>query len=97
MKNDFFNRPFSKSACFSISVSKNRRKDAGIYFIFYNKNLMYIGMSEISVFKRLKDHAKENRIPFDSFDFAIFGQSMNLKALESDLIKKLNPPYNVRL
>ena len=65
----------------------------GVYFLFDNKQLVYIGESN-NVYMRIGQHIKDGTKKFDSF--AIYPCN-DRKKLEGFLIRALMPKYNVSL
>lgn len=69
---------------------------AGVYALFNKSKLVYIGKSDC-LLGRIGEHQKEGVKEFDSFElFPIDGMTeRGLLRIESELIKILNPKYNV--
>lgn len=65
---------------------------AGIYFLYNEDNLVYIGRTE-NLFQRIGTHIHGNK-DFDSFSF-LEVRSRDLEKVEYDLIDFFNPPLNV--
>ena len=66
---------------------------AGVYFLFDNKQLVYIGESN-NVYMRIGQHIKDGTKKFDSFE--VFPCN-DRKKLEGFLIRALMPKYNISL
>ena len=73
----------------NIKINKVR----GVYFLFDDDELVYIGQSE-NILSRIASHLNDKR--FDSYNF-IECQYGNLDALEAKYILKYNPKYNKTL
>lgn len=69
----------------------------GIYFLYKDKTIVYVGMSETNVFNRICSHYLENSKAFDSFSIRNYEDSskMELLSIEASLIKKYSPIYNI--
>ena len=65
----------------------------GVYFLFDNKQLVYIGESD-NIYRRIGQHIYDGTKKFDSFE--IFPCN-DRKKLEGFLIRTLKPKYNVSL
>lgn len=69
----------------------------GLYFLYNDEKIVYVGQSKTNVMQRLCDHFKDNSKIFDSFK--IFDNSnlsdMQLDKKEKYYINKLNPMYNI--
>ena len=65
----------------------------GVYFLFDDKQLVYIGESD-NIYRRIGQHIYEGTKKFDSFE--IFPCN-DRKKLEGFLIRTLKPKYNVSL
>ena len=63
----------------------------GVYFLFDNKQLVYIGESD-NVYMRIGQHIKDGTKKFDSFEIY---PCNDRKKLEGFLIRTLMPKYNV--
>ena len=86
-----------------IKVPKNIPSTTGIYIFKANNKALYIGKS-VNILARVKSHfenakisAKEARIVYDSNKIEYIVTDSDLKAilLESKLIQKYKPKYNV--
>ena len=67
----------------------------GIYFLYLDGRIVYIGKSDGNVFKRICDHFKDDSKKFDSFTFRkCYVSDKELLKIERDLIKQYNPIYN---
>ena len=66
---------------------------AGVYFLFDDKQLVYIGESN-NVYMRIGQHIKDGTKKFDSFEIY---PCNDRKKLEGFLIRALMPKYNVSL
>ena len=62
----------------------------GIYFLFRNEKIVYVGQSE-DIFKRVHNHL--NSKIFDSWNFIEF-QSEDLNEIEANYILLYKPEYN---
>jgi len=68
----------------------------GIYFLYKNNKVVYIGKSDENVMSRICDHFKEGVKDFDSFSIKKRNVSKaKLDKIESSLIKRLKPKYNI--
>jgi len=69
----------------------------GIYKLYFNKKVVYIGMSKTNVMKRITDHYRDKNKIFDSFSFRSCNDlsDKQIELMEADLIKKYRPIYNV--
>ena len=63
----------------------------GVYFLFDNKQLVYIGESN-NVYMRIGQHIKDGKKKFDSFEIY---PCNDRKKLEGFLIRAFTPKYNV--
>ena len=95
------NKSFSKSKE-QLNIENRRYKTEnmffkGIYRLYLNDEIVYIGKSDVNVMKRICDHYFEKTKLFDSFTFTSCNDLNNseLSELESKLIKKYNPKYNI--
>ena len=61
----------------------------GIYFLFANGQLMYVGRS-INLWRRIEEHKRRS---FDSYSF-VPCQVADLTRLEARYIDKFKPPWN---
>lgn len=75
-------------------IEKRGQKKAGLYLLFYNKKLVYIGVSEKNVFQRIRTHFADLEKEFTHFK-VYFGKTYILN--EYELIADLNPRLNKRL
>lgn len=67
----------------------------GIYFLYKNNKIVYIGKSDNNIFRRICDHYEEKSKEFDSFTFKKYDVSNKaLLKIESILIKKYSPICN---
>lgn len=69
----------------------------GIYFLFQNDKIVYVGLSEQSVLNRVGNHVRDNRKQFDNY--AVLPASTGvtkreLYEIERTYIRQLNPKYN---
>ena len=65
----------------------------GVYFLFKNDNLIYIGKS-INIYRRLNDHIKDKY--FDSYSFIKCNSDYEATDLEKRMIIELRPELNIR-
>ena len=65
----------------------------GVYFLFDNKQLVYIGESN-NIYMRIGQNIKDGKKKFDSFEIY---PCNDRKKLEGFLIRALSPKYNVSL
>jgi hypothetical protein len=63
----------------------------GVYFLFYKKELVYIGKSDSHIGGRIKSHEREDRFNFDAF---FIYECDNPTELESALIFDMKPKHN---
>jgi len=83
------------SKCEYIEALQNK----GIYFLYRNNELLYIG-SSINIYSRIKSHYWGNKIPFNCFKFFLMQDGCTMfDVIECEyyLINDLLPPYNKRL
>ncbi|MFA7287604.1 MAG: GIY-YIG nuclease family protein [Melioribacteraceae bacterium] len=67
---------------------------SGIYFLYKNNQLVYIGESRC-IISRVSRHYEENTKQFDKFTFSVFtGTSDARKRKEKALIRRFKPKYN---
>jgi hypothetical protein len=68
----------------------------GLYKLYYNNQVVYVGMSKTNVFNRITDHFNDEDKIFDSFSFKSYLDLSDraLEQIEADVIKKLRPKYN---
>lgn len=81
------------NSIFEISLS-NIISVSGIYFLYEDEKLVYIGQS-IHIHKRVLDHYSEGKKFFNRVFFIRVEQNSLLK-IESELIKEFRPKYNLR-
>lgn len=67
---------------------------SGVYFLYENDELVYIGESE-NVFSRIGTHIKEGVKDFDNWTYVEVDNTKNRKHLESFLINICKPKYNI--
>jgi hypothetical protein len=68
----------------------------GIYFLYFNDKVVYIGQSYENVMQRICDHFRDEGKIFDSFSFKKYDvSSEELLKIEASLIKKIKPKYNI--
>lgn len=68
----------------------------GIYFLFNEGNLVYVGKGW-NCFLRVAEHTRKeshNNKRFTHWNFIEIPESENLGAIERELIKKYRPPLN---
>lgn len=65
----------------------------GVYFLFNNDDLVYIGQS-IRTFERLNDHLDEGAKVFNCYSFVKCDSQQEAKQLEKELIIRYKPPLN---
>ena len=65
----------------------------GVYFLFNNDNLIYIGKS-INIFRRLNDHIKDKY--FDNYSFIKCNTEQEADKLELEMIIKYKPKLNIQ-
>jgi excinuclease UvrABC nuclease subunit len=63
----------------------------GVYFLFYNNTLIYIGQSK-QILIRVSNHFYTKN--FTSFSFVKCNKISEAEILEREFIKKFNPPLN---
>lgn len=71
----------------------------GVYFLYRNKELLYIGSSK-NIYSRIKSHYWKNKIPFNCFKFFLMKDEYTMFDVidfEYLWINDLLPPYNKRL
>ncbi len=68
----------------------------GVYKLFYDNVVVYVGQSRNNVFERISAHLSEQRIKFDSFTFKDCSnlKDSELNEVEIGMIKKWFPKYN---
>lgn len=66
----------------------------GIYFLYKNNDIVYIGQTK-NLISRLAVHLADKNKDFDSYKFLELPHNMNLNKLERFLIKKFKPEYNI--
>lgn len=67
-----------------------------LYFLFKNKELVYIGKS-INLFGRIGNHLMQKNKVFDSFRYLEVPDLIDLEELERIYIVKYRPIYNVQI
>lgn len=67
---------------------------AGIYFLYYNKCLQYIGRSK-DIERRLIEHVRKG-IKYDIYSVIVCDND-RLEALEKECIKEFKPLLNIRM
>ena len=69
----------------------------GIYFLYHDQKIVYIGQSKTNVMQRICDHYAEGLKDFNSFSFLPYTSysDKKLSFKEETLIKKHSPKYNV--
>lgn len=69
----------------------------GVYFLWYDLNLVYIGKSDRSVSSRIDNHHRERKKEFQEAS-AFYAQTQSeaeaIGGLEADLIDRFYPKYN---
>lgn len=70
-------------------------KNKGVYFLYDNEELVYIGMS-INILNRVNSHVREKKMTFNKIKIVHtnFMDKKGIFDLESKLINKHNPRYN---
>lgn len=76
------------------TLPKHDVPSMGVYFLFYNDTLIYIGQSK-RVLIRFDEHFLTKE--FTSFSFIKCKTSYETTILEREFIKKYNPPLNIAL
>ena len=67
--------------------------DTGVYFLVHEGEVVYVGMSQKSILRRMGDHATGD-YEFDSVEWLRFPASV-APAAKRAFIKSLRPHYNV--
>lgn len=67
---------------------------AGVYFLFRDDMLVYVGMSKRNVFARVARHADEGLFPFDSCSVLAVSDGVDIDDLEARLIFRFRPEFN---
>lgn len=69
----------------------------GIYFLYHDQEIVYIGQSKTNVMQRICGHHAEGTKVFNSFSFLPYTSysDKKLSFKEEILIKKYNPKYNI--
>lgn len=67
----------------------------GVYFLFLQKQVVYVGQS-INIFRRLGQHAEKGAIQFDAVSWIECGRE-ELGRLERAYIHLFNPPLNKKV
>lgn len=75
-----------------LSDSNTRGSVSGLYFLFNNEKLVYIGKSS-HIYRRVRTHIRQKQKQFNTF--AVHKVSHNVFELESKLIEIYKPKYNV--
>lgn len=73
-----------------IKVSTNTR---GVYFLYDQKELVYIGQSKHMI-HRIYDHINQKTKQFDSYKLINVSKKDNLTMIEDFYIRKHKPKYN---
>ncbi len=66
---------------------------AGIYFLIYKENIVYVGISKESCNLRIQTHKKDNK-KFDRYFIIVCENSEERELLEAEYIFKFSPKYN---
>lgn len=72
---------------------KKYKPICGVYFLFHNERLVYIGKS-LNIQTRISNHITENVKLFTSFSF-VKNSPRNISALEEAYIEAYKPKYNI--
>jgi len=69
----------------------------GIYKLYFNGKVVYVGMSTNNCMNRVNNHWNDNKKIFDSFDINPLPNLSNkqLAKKEKSLIKKYKPVFNI--
>lgn len=68
----------------------------GIYFLYNNDKLVYIGKSQ-NIFERIGRHIKDNVKEFNSWDYQEVDDEYKRSELEGYLINVFRPKYNEKM
>jgi hypothetical protein len=88
--NDIINLKIGLFHSGQIHLFTEKVKFNGIYFLFYEKELMYIGQSN-NITKRLRQHKS---IKFHTYGMIILQDVENLVEIEKEFIQLCNPRLN---
>lgn len=75
--------------------TKNTQNLSGVYFLIYEKEIVYVGSSQTAI-SRIDHHRKGNKILFD-YHYILPCSKKNLASLENYYIFKFCPKYNKRI
>ena len=80
-----------------ITVDDKRLRKIGVYHLYKDGEIVYIGMS-VNLMIRLGKHYRDKEIDFDRIDFyEINGvDKKGLRSIEGRMIKRFNPIYNIQ-
>lgn len=81
-----------KDVILSSAVSFRSLSPSGIYFLIFEEEIVYVGMST-SIVRRISDHIQQGRIKFDSCFFVTYPVS-DLEEMEIRYINRFRPLYN---
>lgn len=92
-------RPFKLQDIYTNDIEFMIPKELGIYHLFKNNELVYIGMSK-NIRKRLRQHFRDDNKDFDSvlyFIARIFDKNINdITKIEKNMIKYHKPKLNIQ-
>jgi len=74
------------------NIRINKISFSGIYFLFLNKEIVYIGQSE-NIEKRVFQHLSRRKIIFDEWNYIKYPKEL-LNTKEADYILEYKPKYN---
>lgn len=73
---------------------KRVAKKTGLYFLYDNNSIVYIGKSVVNIAKRLADHYADLSKQFNRIDVYLINNLADLEIAEIYLISKHKPLYN---
>lgn len=89
-------RGFLEIDLFKKEIKKMLRGNSGLYVLYYNNKLYYVGITSKDLFWRLYHHTRDkHKERWNKFSVFIVGRSKYLKDIETIAHLISNPPANV--